>query len=95
MQTDLIAGKAAPVVQFDGQDDSLLLAGLNQDYHELTVFMIAAPRTNGGAFRGLLAFNKGGMNDYTSGMTLDLNAFPTLRFNSVNIEELVSAALST
>src|SRR5688572_2858900 len=62
-----------PVVRFDGQDDSLLLAGPGKSYKEITVFLVAAPRTNAGGFRGLLAFNKKGVNDYTSGLTVDMS----------------------
>ena len=74
------------VVRFDGQDDSLFLGGPQKDYRELTLFIVAAPKTNLGGFRGLVAFNKKGVNDYTSGMTVDLHAFPSLKFNVINLE---------
>lgn len=86
LATNLVVGKPAAVVRFDGQDDSLFLAGPQKDYRGLTLFIVAAPRTNLGGFRGLLALNKAGINDYTSGMTLDLHAFPSLKFNLVNLE---------
>ena len=80
------ANPQAAVVRFDGQDDSLLLAGPGKDYRDLTLFVVAAPKTNFGGFRALLAFNKQGVNDYTSGLTLDLHAFPSLSFSLLNLE---------
>lgn len=75
-----------PVVRFDGQDDSLLLAGPGKSYKDITLFLVAAPRTNAGGFRGLLAFNKKGVNDYTSGLTIDMSWVPSLMFNVLNLE---------
>jgi putative heme-binding domain-containing protein len=86
VQRPVPAMPQAAAVRFDGQDDSLFLAGPRKDYRELTLFIVAAPQTNLGGFRGLLAFNKKGVNDYTSGMTADLHAFPGLRFNVLNLE---------
>ncbi|HUE74854.1 MAG TPA: LamG-like jellyroll fold domain-containing protein, partial [Pirellulaceae bacterium] len=84
--SDLVPGKEASVLRFDGQDDSLLLAGPQKDYRELTLFVVAAPKSNLGGFRALLAMNKQGVNDYTSGLTLDLHAFPSLNFSLLNLE---------
>ena len=84
--TNLVPSKKTAVVRFDGQDDSLLLAGEGKSYRELTLFLVAAPKTNFGGFRGLVALNQKRVNDYVSGMTLDLLAFPSLRFNLVNLE---------
>ena len=75
-----------PVIRFDGQDDSLLLAALGKSYKDVTLFLVAAPRTNSGGFRGLIAFNKQGVNDYTSGLTVDLSWAPSLKFNVLNLE---------
>ena len=82
----LIPGMPAHIVRFDGQDDSLILSGLNRSYRELTLFIVAAPKTNLGGFRALMAFNKRGVNDYTSGLTLDMHAFPSLTFSLLNLE---------
>jgi putative heme-binding domain-containing protein len=76
----------AAVVRFDGQDDSLFLAGPAKDYRDLTLFVVAAPKSNLGGFRALLAFNKTGVNDYTSGLTLDMHGFPSFTFSLVNLE---------
>lgn len=75
-----------PVIRFDGQDDSLFLAGPGKSYKDMTLFLVAAPRTNAGGFRGFLAFNKKGVNDYTSGLTVDMSWAPSLKFNVLNLE---------
>ena len=74
------------VVRFDGQNDSLFLAGPGKSYRDLTLFVVAAPRTNAGGFRALLAFNKKGVNDYTSGLTADLSWMASARWNVLNLE---------
>jgi putative heme-binding domain-containing protein len=77
-------GKAA--VRFDGKDDRLEAAGFAQKLERFTVFLVAAPRSNGGAFRGLLAANEVGRRDYDTGFTIDLGPVATPRFGAVNLE---------
>lgn len=74
------------VVRFDGQDDALALARLNRTLSECSVFVVAAARSNAGMFRGFLAVNETGRNDYTSGFTIDMSGFPSTRFQLLNVE---------
>jgi putative heme-binding domain-containing protein len=74
------------VVRFDGQDDHLQLADLASEYRELTIVVAAAPFSNAGQFRALLAMNRTGVNDYLSGLTLDQGAWPSPRFEVLNPE---------
>jgi putative heme-binding domain-containing protein len=76
----------AAVVRFDGLDDHLRAVGQGAELKSLTIFLVAAPRHNVGAFRGLLAFNKAGEKDYTSGLTIDLGPFGTPQFSTLNVE---------
>ena len=51
----------------------------------VTIFVVAAPRTNGG-YRALLSFNATGRNDYTSGLNLDFGSAPGSALARVNAE---------
>ncbi|HVC94251.1 MAG TPA: ThuA domain-containing protein [Pirellulales bacterium] len=75
-----------PIVGFDGEDDFLAVAGLRDTIENATVFIVAAPRSNLGAFRALLAFNARGENDYVTGLTVDLSGQPSAAFETLNLE---------
>jgi putative heme-binding domain-containing protein len=81
----LLAGELA-AVRFDGTDDSLGLTGLNRAIDDLTVFLVAAPRSNLGGFRGFLCSNETGKNDYLTGFTLDLTGEASGQFDRLNVE---------
>lgn len=74
------------VVRFDGKDDCLELSGLRLAPEALTVFIVAAPRTNSGMFRGLIAGNETGKNDYITGFNLDLTGNASLAMDRINVE---------
>ncbi len=76
----------AAIVRFDGLDDHLRAVQQGAELKSLTIFLVAAPRQNVGAFRGLAAFNKAGEKDYTSGLTIDLGPFGTPQFGALNVE---------
>ena len=78
-------GEAA-IVRFDGLDDHLRAVQQEAELKSLTIFVVAAPRASGGAFRAFLAFNKAGEKDYTSGLTIDLGPFGTPDFSTLNVE---------
>src|SRR5262249_62126988 len=69
-----------------GKDDHLAITGINRSLKEFTLFLVAAPRANPGGFRGLLAANEAGKNDYTSGFTCDLSWPASTRLDAVNVE---------
>jgi putative heme-binding domain-containing protein len=73
-------------VRFDGERQHLTLPGLDRAFKEVTVFLVAAPFGNAGDFRGFLAINQAGKNDYSSGLNMDQGPGFSLRFQSLNIE---------
>src|SRR5262249_18773838 len=60
--------------------------GLKQELAAATVFVVAAPQTNAGGFRGFFAAAPFGKNDYTGGFTLDLGPFASPRWQALNVE---------
>src|SRR5262245_46006281 len=59
-----VRGKHA-AVRFDGTRTYLGVTGQDRTLKEFTLFVVAAPRSNAGFFRALLAANETGRNDYT------------------------------
>lgn len=74
------------VVRFDGVDDHLRTAAAPHAADGLTLFMVAAPRSNLGIFTGLIAANAVGRRDYESGINVDLGPLPQPAFGYLNIE---------
>jgi putative heme-binding domain-containing protein len=74
------------MLSFDGTNDFLAGSGSNRAESNLTVFLVAAPRSNAGYFRGFFSFNRTGQNDYTSGLNLDLGGLPSGSLAVVNAE---------
>ncbi len=72
--------------RFDGKDDFFSAANLNASFTNATVFIVAAPKNNLGTYPGFLAFNKRGVNDYRSGLNVDLGAKGTEQFTVLNTE---------
>ncbi|HEY1172510.1 MAG TPA: ThuA domain-containing protein [Verrucomicrobiae bacterium] len=72
--------------RFDGKDDFLGAANLNGSFTNATVFIVAAPKNNNGYFPGFLAFNKRGVNDYVSGLNVDLGSKGSEQFTVLNTE---------
>ncbi|MEQ2007037.1 MAG: LamG-like jellyroll fold domain-containing protein, partial [Limisphaerales bacterium] len=73
-------------LRFDGKDDFLAAANLRRSLTNCTAFIVAAPKSNEGSFRGLLAFAATSQNDYTTGFNVDLGGTGTPNFSSVNVE---------
>jgi putative heme-binding domain-containing protein len=73
-------------VRFDGKDDFLDLPTFRQSFRELSVFIVAAPFSNMGDFRGLFALNADGKNDYSSGMNVCFSWPMTQRWETLNVE---------
>ena len=85
-RTGMTGTRAAPVVQFDGRDDGLLADVPGIDLKNFTVFVVACPFSNRGAFRAMLSTNVRGQNDYTTGFNIDQGNAGTGRFDRVNVE---------
>ncbi|MFO0906932.1 MAG: hypothetical protein U0794_00980 [Isosphaeraceae bacterium] len=74
------------VVRFDGVDDAFERTGFGQKFDALTVFLVLAPRSNAGAFRGILSMNATGRRDYETGLNVDLGPMPGRSFDVLSIE---------
>ncbi len=78
--------EAGWVVRFDGEDDHLRALGVNRKLTDFTLFLVAAPHSNFGDFRGFFAFNQRDRRDYETGFTLDLNAPGSPALQDLNLE---------
>ncbi|MBC8114346.1 MAG: hypothetical protein H7062_08220, partial [Candidatus Saccharimonas sp.] len=74
------------VARFDGEDDHLRVLGVNRKLTDFTLFLVAAPHSNFGDFRGLFALNQTDRRDYETGLTLDLNAPGSPALQDLNLE---------
>ncbi len=72
--------------RFDGKDDRFEGRGWPQPLKQFTAYIVAAPRSNAGFFRGLVAGNALGRKDYESGFTIDLGPQPSGRFDALSVE---------
>ena len=77
---------AGATAAFDGKGDFLAASNLRVALTNATLFMHAAPLSNAGNFRGFLAINELGRNDFSSGMTVDLGPGGTASFAYLNVE---------
>lgn len=85
-QPKLVKLGDAHAVRFDGEDDHLRVMNVKQKLSAFTLFVVAAPHSNGGGFRGMLAFNQTDRRDYETGFTLDLSPFFSARLDNLNLE---------
>jgi putative heme-binding domain-containing protein len=74
------------LVSFDGKGAHFSLAELGQQFDHLTVFIVAAPYSNEGSFRGLFSMRAAGGNDFQTGLNIDQGPFSSSRFETVNVE---------
>ncbi len=74
-------------IRFDGYRTHLDCDGPSRSFDQFTVLLVAAPRTNGGKFRALLAGCEPGKNDYSTGFNIDLGPDESAqRFSDLNVE---------
>lgn len=83
--TLLRAGDAG-LVRFDGVDDHLRATGQKGQLRDFTLFVVLAPRTNGGDWRGFVGTNAAGGRDYETGLTVGFGAAGTPRMSDLNVE---------
>lgn len=86
VRIDGTSGPSAWVVRFDGENDSLRALGTSLRLADATVFVVAAPHSNPGNFRGFLAANAPGRRDYESGFTLDMSWGFSADVRDINVE---------
>ena len=72
-------------VRFDGRN-SFLAGAWSAKLDAASVFIVAAPRINGGGFRALAALHPEGRNDYSAGLNIDLGAAPHATLDTINVE---------
>ena len=73
-------------LRFDGEATYLERSGLAERLRGFTLFVVAAPLSNGGGFRAFAAMHQDRQPDFTSAYTLDLGPGFTGRFESLNVE---------
>ncbi len=73
-------------LRFDGEASYLELVEAKARLTDFTLFVVAAPFSNPGDFRGFLAMHREGAVDFTSGVTVDMSFASTGRFESLNVE---------
>ena len=73
-------------LRFDGEATFLERAGAAARLEDFTLFIVAAPFSNAGGFRAFLATHEQGEVDFTSGVTVDMGAGFTMRFDTLNVE---------
>ena len=74
------------ILRFDGIDDHLRIAAFNKKFDSLTVFIVAAPLSNPGDYRGLVSLNQRERKDFESGLTIDLDSQYSASLQSINVE---------
>ena len=73
-------------VCFDGQGTFLSREEPRLACDSATIFLVVAPYSNDGEFRGFFAASASGGNDYTTGLTIDQSWPATPEFSAVNVE---------
>src|SRR5688500_13028436 len=82
----LVADEQAAFFKFDGKDDVLVCNPGFSATEELTIFILAAPKTNEGNFSGMFGAAEFAKNDYTSGLNIDFGPQPTKELSVLNVE---------
>src|SRR5438045_2121547 len=90
---DLTASEGTPqkikegVVRFDGKS-SRLQAKWGVELDDLTLIVVFAAHSNPGGFRALFSASASSVNDYQSGLNVDLGAFGGVSIASLNVQWL-------
>src|SRR4030095_4350278 len=85
------AGVGDAFCSFDGRDDFLTITTPGHSSSNLTLFVLAAPRTNAGGFSALFSTTAAGNNDFTSGLNLDFGPAATKELSVLNVESAGSS----
>lgn len=79
-------GRSNWCVRFDGIDDHVRIFNAAKAWPEFTLFLVSAPHSNGGGFRGFFSCNRAGHRDYESGLTVDMNFGFSAQLSDLNLE---------
>ncbi len=85
MQPRFYEVASLPVVRFDGQQ-FLGRTGSAPPLKDFTLFLVSVPRSNHGNFQGWLAFSALGLNDYSTGLTVDQSFGAGAQLAQINVE---------
>ncbi|MBA4104163.1 MAG: hypothetical protein C0485_00265 [Pirellula sp.] len=80
-------------MRFDGRSAHLSLKDAGLQFDELTIFIVAAPFSNEGIFRGLLSMHAEGESDFLSGINIDQGVSPSTSFSFLNVEGAGAGAM--
>src|SRR5207302_1402681 len=80
-------------VRFDGKDDFMAIAGPVRSASNVTIFVLAAPRSNPGNFCALFSCSEAAQNDYTSGLNLDFGPASSKEMSILNLETAGSSGV--
>ena len=83
-QPKLVEVSDSRVIRFD--DAHLRSSGNSLTSTSLDIFVVVAPHSNPGEFRGWLSANAEGKRDYESGFNLDLGPAPSRKLDVINAE---------
>ena len=72
-------------VRFDGKGE-FLSAAWSANLEAASVFIVAAPRMNGGGFRALASLHPPERNDYMAGLNVDLGGAASTTLERINVE---------
>ncbi len=75
-----------PAVRFDGLTSFLSRQSDGASFHELTIFIVAAPYENRGMFSAFLSMAPNNGSDFQRGINIDQGGGPSRKFEVVNIE---------
>jgi glucose/arabinose dehydrogenase len=81
----LVSDGQTAFFKFDGKDDFLAFTG-KESASELTLFVLAAPKSNPGNFTALFGAAPMGKNDFNTGLNLDFGPGATKELSVVNVE---------
>ena len=73
-------------LSFNGQNQALVAPTLRGELRDLTVYLVAAPRSNAGNFRAFFGLSQSGKNDYAAGLNFDLGPAPSPQLSFLNVE---------
>ncbi|MEX0676823.1 MAG: ThuA domain-containing protein [Pirellulales bacterium] len=73
-------------VRFGGESTFLAAEGMELSLADVTIVLVAAPFSNDGGFRALLAASAKNTNDYVSGFTIDQGPQASHEFTTLNVE---------
>lgn len=86
MRPAFVSDGEAAYLKFDGRGDFFSFNGRPDPIQEITVFILAAPKSNPGNFSAMFGAAPIGKNDYNSGLNVDFGPAATKELSVLNVE---------